>query len=118
MLRYGAVHRRGPQAGLTIRRPPEVNDRIVRAGARPLFGRVASIAVAIGMVGLVVSSACAQTLSNPNPQPGWPPPKTSAKAKPAARVKTCSAYGAGFVNVPGTDTCVKVGGWVTVEGGH
>lgn len=93
-----------------------MNDRIVRAGALRLFGRIASIAAAIAMTGLVVASASAQTLTDPSPQSGWSPPKTSAKAKSAARVKTCSAYGAGFVNVPGTDTCVKVGGWVTVEG--
>jgi hypothetical protein len=38
---------------------------------------------------------------------------------PAARVKSCSSmFGAGFVNVPGTDACIKVGGSVTIEGGH
>jgi hypothetical protein len=27
-------------------------------------------------------------------------------------VKICSLYGAGFYYIPGTDTCIKVGGWV------
>ena len=30
-------------------------------------------------------------------------------------VKICSAYGAGFFYVPGTDTCIKIGGWVRAE---
>ena len=37
------------------------------------------------------------------------------KAKPAQYVKICSLYGAGFYYVPGTDTCLKVGGWVRAE---
>jgi Porin subfamily len=43
-----------------------------------------------------------------------PPP--AAKPDTSAHVKSCSAYGAGYVNIPGTDTCVKVGGSVTVGG--
>jgi hypothetical protein len=27
-------------------------------------------------------------------------------------------YGAGFVNVPGSDACIKIGGSVTIEGGR
>jgi len=30
-------------------------------------------------------------------------------------VKICSLYGAGFYYMPGTDTCLKVGGWVRAE---
>jgi hypothetical protein len=30
-------------------------------------------------------------------------------------VKICSLYGAGFYYIPGTDTCLKVGGWVRFE---
>jgi hypothetical protein len=33
------------------------------------------------------------------------------------RVKICSLYGAGFYYVPGTDACIKVGGFVRLEGG-
>jgi hypothetical protein len=33
-------------------------------------------------------------------------------------VKTCDAYGAGFRNIPGTDTCIKIGGGVTVDIGR
>jgi hypothetical protein len=34
------------------------------------------------------------------------------KARPVQYVKICSLYGAGFYYVPGTDLCLKVGGWV------
>jgi hypothetical protein len=37
------------------------------------------------------------------------------KAKPLAREKSCSAYGAGFRHVPGSDVCVKIGGWARAE---
>ncbi|MGA2566472.1 MAG: porin, partial [Pseudolabrys sp.] len=36
------------------------------------------------------------------------------KAKPVQYVKICSLYGAGFYYIPGTDTCLKVGGWTRV----
>jgi hypothetical protein len=37
------------------------------------------------------------------------------KAKPVEYVKICSLYGAGFYYMPGTDLCLKVGGWVRFE---
>ena len=37
------------------------------------------------------------------------------KAKPVQYVKICSLYGAGFYYIPGTDMCLKVGGWVRAE---
>src|SRR6202034_2544643 len=37
------------------------------------------------------------------------------KAKPVEYVKVCSLYGAGFYYMPGTDMCIKVGGWMRVE---
>ena len=40
------------------------------------------------------------------------------KAKPVQYVKVCSLYGAGFYYIPGTDTCLKVGGWVRMEYGY
>ena len=39
------------------------------------------------------------------------------KAKPVEYVKICSAYGAGFYYIPGTDICLRVGGYVFVETG-
>jgi Porin subfamily len=37
------------------------------------------------------------------------------KAQPTQFVKICSLYGAGFYYVPGTDMCLKIGGWVRAE---
>src|ERR1700722_5148585 len=34
------------------------------------------------------------------------------KAKPVEYVKVCSLYGAGFLYVPGTDTCLKIGSYI------
>jgi hypothetical protein len=39
------------------------------------------------------------------------------KAKPVEYVKVCSAYGAGFYYIPGTDICLRVGGYVFLETG-
>ena len=39
----------------------------------------------------------------------------SKKAAPATYVKICDAYGAGFFFIPGTDTCLKVGGYTRFE---
>ena len=40
------------------------------------------------------------------------------KAKPVEYVKICSLYGAGFYYMPGTDLCIKVGGWVRAEAAY
>jgi hypothetical protein len=37
--------------------------------------------------------------------------------KPAGSGNACAAYGAGFVKVESTDTCVKVGGAVSIGAG-
>ncbi|MFX8354893.1 porin, partial [Acinetobacter baumannii] len=34
------------------------------------------------------------------------------KAKAVEYVKICSLYGAGFYYIPGTDTCIKLGGYL------
>ncbi|MFY9760761.1 MAG: porin [Xanthobacteraceae bacterium] len=61
-----------------------------------------------------VTGACAQTLTNPDPRPA-PHLSAAAKSQPRDRAKTCGAYGAGFVQLPGTDACVKIGGSVTTD---
>jgi hypothetical protein len=40
------------------------------------------------------------------------------KAKPVQYVKICSLYGAGFYYIPGTDMCLKIGGWMRAEYGY
>jgi hypothetical protein len=44
-------------------------------------------------------------------------PGRQLPVKRTGDVKTCAAYGSGFVKVDGTDTCVKLGGAVNVQGG-
>ncbi len=43
------------------------------------------------------------------------------KAKAVEYVRICSLYGAGFFYIPGTDTCIKLGGYLradlTINGG-
>jgi hypothetical protein len=92
--------------------------RIVRA-------RSVGIIVTTVMLGVIMSSGVvmssgvgAQTLVDPNPKTNPPPPTVTTKSQPAKHVKNCSAYGAGFMVMPGTDMCIKIGGSVTVEAGH
>ena len=40
------------------------------------------------------------------------------KAAPIEYVRVCSAYGAGFFYIPGTDTCLRVSGRARFEGGY
>ena len=46
-------------------------------------------------------------------------PKNSPKSGTLRPVRSnpCAMYGAGFVKVEGTNTCVKIGGGVSVEAG-
>ena len=37
------------------------------------------------------------------------------KAKAVQYVKICSLYGAGFYYIPGTDTCIKFGGYAQAD---
>ena len=45
------------------------------------------------------------------------PPKNSPKSGTLRPIKgnPCAMYGAGFVKIEGSDTCVKIGGSVRVE---
>ena len=51
------------------------------------------------------------TLAQPSPPP-------SQKKAPVAEraVKTCPEYGAGYMRVEGTGSCVKIGGYVRAQG--
>jgi hypothetical protein len=39
----------------------------------------------------------------------------SGKSSPVAYAKICDAYGAGFFFIPGSDTCLRVGGYARAE---
>jgi hypothetical protein len=42
----------------------------------------------------------------------------SRKSAPVEYVRVCDAYGAGFYWIPGTDTCLKIGGRVRIDTGY
>jgi hypothetical protein len=77
---------------------------------------VAVVAAAATLVVVMASGAFAQTLTEPNSQPKLAPPPVTAKSLPTRRAKSCGTYGDGFVSVPGTDACLKIGGSVTAQG--
>jgi hypothetical protein len=81
-----------------------MNPRIVLATAAMLAG--------------VASPGAAQTLTQPNPPTKTAPPAVTPKPRQTGRVKICDTYGAGFMAIPGTDACVKIGGGVTVDVGR
>src|SRR6201997_3863621 len=39
------------------------------------------------------------------------------KAAPVQYVKICTLYGDGFYYIPGTDTCIKIGGYIRADFG-
>lgn len=61
-----------------------------------------------------VSHACAQTGQLPQGNSKWSTPPAVAKA-PDKSLKPCLRYGEGFYYVPGSDTCVKIGGDVRTD---
>jgi hypothetical protein len=70
----------------------------------------------IVVVSLLVSPAIAQSSSPPK----IPKQAQSGKTLPmkrASSANSCAAYGAGFVKVEGSDTCVHIGGSISVETG-
>jgi len=73
----------------------------------------ASIAL-IALLG--AGHAVAQSHAPALPQLDRAAKPASAKSAPAKIVKDCSEYGAGFVRVEGTGACVKIGGYMRVEG--
>jgi hypothetical protein len=76
-----------------------------------LFLALALIATSVG------AFDTAPTLTNPDARTRPPPAAAAAKSPAAGRVKACSAFGAGFVQLPGTDACVKIGATVTTDAG-
>jgi hypothetical protein len=65
-----------------------------------------------GILGGLLATAAGLTLAGGAQAADMP-----VKAKPVEYVKICSAYGAGFYYIPGTDICLRVGGYVFVETG-
>ncbi len=62
------------------------------------------------LLALFVTGAHAQTLTDPNPHSN--PATRHSESNGGEALKACPEYGAGFYRVDGTDTCVKIGGFV------
>ena len=60
----------------------------------------------------MASALAAALIVAAQPAGAWSP----RKRDDAPKVRACPELGEGYVRVPGTDTCVKVGGSVRVEG--
>ena len=73
---------------------------------RALLVFAATAGVMVAMTALVN----AQTLTDPNPKARTP--TTSSRQPSKQAMKSCPAYGPGFVQLPNSDVCVKVGGFV------
>jgi len=85
-----------------------MDRRIASPRSRLFFAMVVAQMITAG------ASLHAQTLTNPNPPPRAP----ATTARPATQAaKPCPVFGPGFVQLPGSDTCVKLGGGVQVQGG-
>jgi hypothetical protein len=89
---------------------------IKNAPARVILRSIGLVAATTMLAVVITSGVVAQTLTDPNSQTKMSSPQVATKSRPTGRMKSCSLFGAGFVNVPGTDACVKIGGYVTVEG--
>src|SRR3569833_3050200 len=57
----------------------------------------------LGSAAALLAGAGAQTADQP------------IKAKTVEYVRVCSLYGAGFYYIPGTDTCIKLGGYIRAD---
>jgi len=72
---------------------------------------------------LAIVAATLPALSALAQQPAFPRPEDVARPgkvvplKGANSANSCAAFGAGFVKIAGTDTCMKVGGAVSIGAG-
>ena len=66
---------------------------------------------------LLPSAPALSQLASPTLAQPSPPPSAQKKAPVAERAaKACPEYGAGYVRIEGTGSCVKIGGYVRAQG--
>ena len=66
---------------------------------------------AITLAAALASSATAQTLTDSYPHPATKH-QTSQKPTTATRMTACPEFGAGFYRIDGSNTCVRIGGFI------
>src|SRR6266700_1757000 len=87
---------------------PSRKLRLSKSGTLP---RLTNLEVTMKMVKSLLLGSAAGLVAVAGAQAADLP----VKAKPVEYVKVCSLYGAGFFYIPGTDTCIKLGGAVRVQ---
>jgi hypothetical protein len=92
-----------------LRYPDEMQEFVAIMGAIALSAALTLPCVNAQTVAPTLMAPQAPAKSSHAPAP--------AKPAPAARANPCSIYGEGFASVPGSDTCVKIGGYVRSETG-
>ncbi len=65
-------------------------------------------------IALLPSGPAFPQLAGPTLVQPSPPPQVKAPVAPRS-AKACAEYGAGFVRVEGTGSCVKIGGYVRAQ---
>lgn len=66
----------------------------------------------LGLLLLLPAATAATEPGRAPPRSAWQTPLSPDKTKPAPQ--DCATFGAGFVRLPGSDTCVRVGGAVSI----
>jgi hypothetical protein len=93
-------------------------DRWIACPSAGKILRAAAITAAVVMPAAVVaSSVAAQTLAEPSPTTKSSGRGAIAQAPAREHATACATYGAGFVQMPGSDACIKLGGYVTMQSG-
>lgn len=74
-----------------------------------------TVAIAVLIAVFPAASALAQIKPATNKLATRTQPAVPSKGQPEKRTKACAEYGAGFVQIEGTGTCVKIGGYVRMQ---
>jgi hypothetical protein len=88
-----------------------MNDANAPIGSLLAIAAVAALTIAAGASAQTATTTTSTSKASSN----WSVP--APKSTPAKRAEPCPAYGEGFVKLPGSDTCVRLGGYVRIEAG-
>src|ERR1700726_1766657 len=104
----GSVRKR--EAAKRVSRDKGTNLRVIHpADPEPSLQR--NLEVTMKMVKSLILGSAAGLLAMSGAQAADLP----VKAKAVEYVRICSLYGAGFWYIPGTDTCMKIGGYLRID---
>lgn len=109
----GAARQRATALSSRGARLVQLESTTMHQALAPIFRSIAIATVSAALV----SAAHAQQMDSkmPRQRPQTAKPVHTAGQKPLARPRTttsCSEFGAGFVRMPGSDSCIRFGGGV------